>query len=420
MQPLTPGRRRAALIALALGGFGLGLTEFVAVGLLPELARELLPGLYARSTARALSEAGWVITAYGLGVVVGAPTIAILSATVPKRRLVLGLLSISLIGNLTCAVAPTLSVVLLGRFVAGLAHGAYFGAAGLIAATLLDSGSRAKGFAVVLSGLTAANVVGIPMVTWLGQVAGWRTACGAIAGVFGLTMLAVLLAVPVLATGADESVRAELGALRSRQVWIAAAAGAIGFAGFFSVNSYIAPVTTHVTGLSSATVPWVLAAVGLGMTTGNAVGAPVADRYPRGAVLGGFAALASATALFGAVTGTPVGLFLAAFLVGATCLFLAPALQGWLISAAPQAQQMGAALNQSATNTANSVGAVVGGAAIGSGWGYLAPAWAGTVFGAIGFTLAALTFRPRRRGAITLAEPRAVVGSGAPPGITGG
>lgn len=397
MDTTSTGRRVAALAALALGGFGLGLTEFVAVGLLPELAQDLRPVQYAVSPARAVAAVGWVITVYGLGVVVGAPTLAALTTRVPRRRLVLGLLALSLVGNVGCAVAPTFGLVLVARFVAALAHGAYFGAAGLTAARLLPGGSRAKGFAVVLGGLTLANVIGVPVITWLGQLAGWRTACAAIASVFALTIVAVVVAVPPVAADPHGSPRAELRAFRSPQVWLAAAACAIGFAGFFAVNSYVSPVTTQVTGLSPSAVPWVLAAVGVGMTVGTALGGPAADRHLAATVLAGFVGVGAAIALFALLARSPVGLFGGAFLVGAACLFIAPGLQSWLVAAAPDAQLMGAAVNQSATNTANSIGAAVGGAVVAAGWGYLAPAWTGVGLAGVGLLLAAVSFRRQRR-----------------------
>jgi DHA1 family inner membrane transport protein len=398
MDGTAPTRRLPALLTLALGGFGLGLTEFIPVGLLPEVAQGLLPAQYASSPSRALAHAGWLITAYGVGVAVGAPTIAAVTARTPRRRLVLWLVGMFVIGNLVCAWAPTFAVALAGRFVAALAHGAYFGAAGLLAATLLGPGSRARGFAVVLGGLTVANVVGIPATTWLGQLAGWRAAFLAVAVVFVVTMLAVLLTVPPVDAEPGAAPRAELRAFRSPRVWLVAVAAAVGFAGLFSVNSYLAPVTTQVTGLPSSAVPWVLASLGLGMTVGTAAGGPAADRHLHRTVLSGFSAMTVSVALFALVARTPVGLFASAFGVGAACMFVAPALQSWLISAAPGAQLMGAAVNQSATNTANTLGAAVGGAVIASGWGYLAPAWLGAALAGLGLAVAALTLRlPQHR-----------------------
>jgi MFS transporter, DHA1 family, inner membrane transport protein len=399
---LSARRRRAALLALALGGFGLGLTEFVAMGLLPDLAHDLLPEAYARSAPDAVAKAGWLITSYALGVVVGAPTIAALTARWPRRRLVLGLLGLFVIGTVASALAPTFTLVLLGRFVAALAHGAYFGAAGILAATMMGPGNQAKGFATVLAGLTAANVFGVPLITSLGQTAGWRIAYLAVAAVFAVTFLAVLAIVPEVAAAPGGSPRAELAAFRSPQVWLVALVAAVGFGGFFAVNSYIAPVTTHVTGLSEATVPWVLAVMGLGMTVGNAAGGIAADRNLRRSVLLGFTAIIAAVTFFGVAAHHPAGLFIAAFLIGAASLFVGPALQARLISVAPGAQLMGAAVNQSAMNLANSTGAALGGLVIAAGWGYLAPTWIGVALAGGGLALAALSFHlDRRRPAAT-------------------
>ena len=193
---LSPARIRWALLALALGGFGIGSTEFVAMGLLPDIAQDLFPTLYADSPADANATAGWMISAYALGVVVGAPTIAAAAARWPRKRLLLVLLTAFTLGTVASAVLPTFELVLVSRFVAALPHGAYFGIASLVAASLMGPGRRARGVALVLSGLTIANVIGVPAITWLGQNAGWRTAYLAVAAIFALTFLAVLVAVP--------------------------------------------------------------------------------------------------------------------------------------------------------------------------------------------------------------------------------
>jgi DHA1 family inner membrane transport protein len=270
---------------------------------------------------------------------------------------------------------------------------------------MLGPGSQGRGFAIVLSGLTAANVFGVPLITGLGQVAGWRAAYLAVAGVFALTLVAVLATVPPMAAAPGVSPRAELAAFRSRQVWLVALVAAVGFGGFFAVNSYIAPITTHVAGLPPAAVPWVLAVMGLGMTVGNACGGIAADRNLRRTVLFGFTGLIATVALFGLAAGRPVGLFAGAFLVGAASLLLGPALQARLIAVAPGAQLMGAAVNQSATNVANGVGAALGGAVIAAGWGYLASAWIGVALAATGLALAALSFRLYARAAAPAPAP---------------
>jgi len=394
---LTPRRRWTALLALALGGVAIGLTEFVAMGLLPEIARGVMPEAYARSAPDTVARAGWIITAYAMGVVVGAPLIAALTARLPRKRLVLGLLLLFTAGTVASAVAPTFGLVLVARFVAALPHGAYFGAAGLLAASLMGPGNAAKGYAAVLSGLTAANVVGVPLITRLGQAEGWRVAYLAIAVVFLLTLFTVLATVPEVPAAAHASPMAELRALRKPVVWLVAATASIGFAAFFAANSYIAPVTTDVAGLPASTVPWVLVAVGLGMTVGNALGGWYADRDLRRAMLAGFVAVIAAVAFFGLAAATTVGLFVGAFLIGATSLFLGPALQARLITVAPEAQLMGAAVNQSAMNVANSLGAALGGAVITAGLGYRAPAWVGVGLGVAGLGLAAASFAVERR-----------------------
>ncbi|MCG5469276.1 MFS transporter [Micromonospora sp. LAH09] len=397
MIELSRGRRVAALVALALGGVAIGLTEFAAMGLLPDIARGLLPQEYARSSSDAVARAGWTITAYALGVVVGAPLIAALSARLPRKKLVLGLLALFAVGTVASAVAPTFDLVLVARFAAALPHGAYFGAAGLLAATLMGPGNEARGFAIVLSGLTVSNVVGVPLITRLGQVADWRVAYLVIAGVFLLTLLAVLAVVPEVTAAVDGSPAAQLRALRTSQVWLVAATGAVGFAGFFAVNTYIAPVTTDVAGLSTTTVPWVLVAVGLGMTVGNALGGWFADRDLKRSMIIGFVAMTVSIAAFSLVASTRVGLFVGAFLVGATSLYLGPVLQARLITVAPRAQMMGAALNQSAMNIANSLGAALGSVAIAAGLGYLAPARVGVVLAIVGLALGMISFAVGRR-----------------------
>lgn len=383
------------MAALALGGFAVGLTEFTVMGLLPDLATSLLPGDWARSPSQAVARAGWSITAYALGVVTGAPTIAVLTARVPRNRLVVGLLALCAAATALTALAPTFELVVVARFVGGLPHGAYFGAAGMAAASLIGQGSQAKGYAIVLGGLTVATLAGVPLVTALGQATTWRVAYLAIAVLFAAASVATLLTVPTLPRGPGGSPGAELRAFRAPQVWLAALTGTIGFAGFFAVYSYVAPVTTHVAGLGSGAVPWVLAAAGIGMTVGNLLGGVVADRALRAAMLGGFASLIAAVAAFGLFARWPVGLFLGAGAVGGAALFLGPALQARLIEVAPGAQLMGAAVNQSATNLANSIGAALGGLAIASGLGYLAPAWVGVGLGTVGLVLAAIGFRIR-------------------------
>lgn len=388
MNTLTPSRTRLALLALALGGFGIGLTEFVAMGLLPNLAADLLPDTWSVSHERANAQAGWLISAYALGVVVGAPTIAALAARFPRKQLLLACLGVFTLGTIVSALAPTFETVLIARFVAALPHGAYFGIAALVAASLMGPGKRGQGVALVLSGLTIANVIGVPAITFLGQQAGWRVAYFAVAAVFALAFLAVALVVPLQAGDPAATMRRELAALGRSQVWLALFIGAIGFGGFFAVYTYVAPLITNVTGLTAWFVPLGLLALGLGMTIGNFVGGRGADHHVMGTLFVSFAAFALSLAGLALTATNPVAVFVFLFLVGGSAAALSPAIQTRLMDVAGDSQTLAAAINHSSLNIGNSLGAYLGGIAIAAGFGYLAPTWVGLALCVPGVLLA--------------------------------
>ena len=389
---LSPARIRFALLALALGGFGIGSTEFVAMGLLPNLASDLMPGLYSSDTEGAIAQAGWLISAYALGVVVGAPTIAAFAARWPRKKLLLALLTAFTLATLASALLPTFGWVLVARFVAGLPHGAYFGIASLVAAKLMGPGKRARGVAFVLSGLTIANVIGVPSITWLGQVAGWRIAYIAVAAIFALTFVAVALAVPWQPGNPQATMRNELRAFTRLQVWFALAIGAIGFGGFFAAYAYIAPIATDVAGLPAAFVPFVLVVFGLGMTAGNIVGGHMADRSVRRTMYVCFVLLLLALVGLALTASSIAGLFIGAFLVGGFSSALSPTIQTRLMDVARDSQSIAAALNHSALNIGNALGAFLGGLAIAGGLGYVAPIWIGVALTIAGIILAVVSF----------------------------
>ncbi|MGW9632149.1 MFS transporter [Agromyces sp. NPDC055520] len=394
---LSPARVRFALLALALGGFGIGSTEFVAMGLLPNIATDLLPELAAQSPDEANANAGWLISAYALGVVVGAPTIAAAAARWPRKRLLLALITAFTLGTIASAVLPSFELVLVARFVSALPHGAYFGIASLVAASLMGPGKRARGVALVLSGLTIANVIGVPAITWLGQLAGWRIAYLAVAAIFALTFVAVLAAVPWQAGDPGATMKRELRAFGRAQVWFALGIGAVGFGGLFAVYSYVAPLATEVTGLPEALVPVVLVAIGVGMTIGNLAGGRLADWSVRRSMYLFFAALAAALVLLGFTASSPVGLIAGVLLVGAASAALSPTIQARLMDVARDSQSIAAALNHSALNIGNSLGALFGGLAIAGGLGYVAPIWIGLLLTAAGALLAVISFALDRR-----------------------
>lgn len=393
---LTATHRNLALFALALGGFGIGTTEFVSMGLLPQIAAELLPGFQADPEG-GIARAGWLITAYALGVVVGAPATAVLAARMSQRRLVLILLTALAAANLASALMPTFTLTAGARFAAALPHGAYFGVASLLAARLMGPGKQGAGIAVALSGLTVANVLGVPLGTWLGQVAGWRWAYAAVAAIFATTLLLGFRVLPHVAGNSDRNPMRELAAFRNGRLWLMLAVGAIGFGGFFAVYSYIAEVTTRTAGLPAAMVPWVLATLGIGMTIGNLIGGWASDRDLTRTLLVGFGALVAVMALYATTAGNPVLLIACVFGIGAASSSLIPSVQARIIRIAGEAELLGAALNHASFNVGNSLGAWLGGLVIAGGFGYLAPGWVAVGLAATGCVLALVSVRLDRR-----------------------
>lgn len=389
---LSPARIRLALLALALGGFGIGATEFVAMGLLPNLAQDLLPGLYAHSPTAANAQAGWLISAYALGVVVGAPTIAASAARWPRKQLLLALLIAFTLGTALSALLPTFGLVLAARFAAGLPHGAYFAIASLVAGDLMGPGKRGRGVAIVLSGLTIANVIGVPAITWLGQSAGWRVAYLAVAGIFAATFVAVAFVVPFQAGDPEATLRRELRAFGRLQVWFALLIGAVGFGGLFAVYTYVAPLVMEVTGLAAGAVPLVLVVIGVGMTIGNLAGGALADHSVRRTMYGSFAVLLVALLVLALSAQFLAGLLVGVFLIGAAASALSPTIQSRLMDVAHDSQSIAAALNHSALNIGNALGAFLGGVAVAAGLGYVAPVWIGLGLSVLGVLLAVVTF----------------------------
>ncbi|MEU2091778.1 MFS transporter [Nocardia beijingensis] len=376
------------MLALALGGFGIGTTEFVTMGLLPDIA-----------SAVHVSEptAGHAVSAYALGVVIGAPLIAALCARVPRKRLLVALMVAFTVGNAATVLAPSFGTLVIARFVSGLPHGAYFGVASLAAATLAPAGQRAKAVAAVMLGLSAANVVGVPAATWLGQHLGWRDAFVVVALIGVTTVAALLRFVPELTGITMTNPMTELGALRRPQVLLTLLVGAVGFGGMFAVYTYIATTLTDVAGMRTGAVPLVLMLFGVGMVIGNIVGGVLADRGVDRAV--GLSMIAMTVILGGFVAAAhnPYTAAFGALLVGASGAALAPGLQTRLMDVAADAQTLAAALNHAALNIANAAGAWLGGLVIAAGLGYTAPAVVGAALAATGVVLFALTVWTARR-----------------------
>ncbi|MDT5196528.1 MAG: transporter, family, inner rane transport protein [Mycobacterium sp.] len=376
-----PTIRWLAVLALAIGGFGIGTTEFVAMGLLPDIAASL-----------GVSEptAGHVISAYALGVVIGAPLIASLTARVPRKTLLLGLMTLFTLGNLASVVAPTYGTLMAARFVAGVPHGAFFGIAALVAAHLMGPQNRAKAVAHVLTGLTVATVLGVPVASWLGQHFGWRSAFGLVVVVGLVTLTAIWFWLPNMRSMHVTSPLTELGALKRVQVWLALLVGMVGFGGMFAVYTYISTTLTDVAGLPRALIPVALMVFGLGMVVGNLVGGRMADVSVLRGLYVSISALGVVLALFVLASHNPWTAMAGLFLIGAAGSAIGPALQTRLMDVAHDAQTLAAALNHSALNVANAAGALIGGMVIAAGYGYTAPAAAGALLAVAG--LVVLTF----------------------------
>ncbi|MGN7779477.1 MFS transporter [Mycolicibacterium sp. 22603] len=387
-----PTVRALAVLALALGGFGIGTTEFVAMGLLPDIAAGF-----------GVSEptAGHVISAYALGVVIGAPTIAALTARVPRRALLLSLMAVFTLGNLASALAPSYATLVIARFVAGLPHGAFFGIAALAAAHLMGPRNRAKAVAYVLSGLTVATVLGVPLASWLGQAFGWRSAFALVVLIGLITLTALWFWLPAqLRTMHVTSPLTELGALRRPQVWLAVMVGMIGFGGMFAVYTYISTTMTDVAGLPRTLVPLALMVFGLGMVVGNLVGGRLADVSVVRALYLSLGSLSVVLLMFVAAAHNPWTALPVLFLIGTAGSAVGPALQTRLMDVAHDAQTLAAALNHSALNIGNAAGAWVGGLVIAAGLGYTAPAAAGSILAMCGLlvlTVSVMLGRATRR-----------------------
>ena len=384
-----------SLTALALGGFGIGTTEFASMGLLPDVAHDF---------DVSVPTAGHAISAYALGVVVGAPLFAVLAARLPRKGLLLFLAAAIGVGNLLSALAPTLPTFVGARFLSGLPHGAYFGFAAVVAASLVPPGRRARAVASTMTGLTVANIVGVPLTTLLGQALGWRSAYVVVVVIAALTVLAVEVSVPRV--GADgSSPRRELTALRRPLVWLTLLIGAVGFGGFFAVYSYIAVTLTEVSGYTDAQVPIVLALLGVGMTVGTVAGGHLADwSVLRALVIG--PVLTVATLLLFTVTAHGVVMAAGtATTLGIVMSMSLPAITARLLDVAGDGKALAVTLNHSALNMANALGAWLGGVVIAAGWGYTSPAVVGAGLAVVGLAVLGASVLVERRARRPVLEP---------------
>ena len=369
-----------ALLALAISAFGIGTTEFVIMGLLPEVA-----SAYGVS----IPAAGHLITGYALGVVIGAPLLSALATKLPRKAMLVGLMALFTAGNLASAFAPTFDLLLLSRVVAALPHGAFFGVGAVVATELARPERRARAMSLMFAGLTIANIVGVPLSTMLGQHLGWRATFVAVAGIGALAMAALAALVPAMERSTGVSLRTEARTFRSPQVWLSLAVVTFGFGGTFAVYSYIAPTMRHVAGFGPSMVTVLLALYGLGLTVGNLLGGYVADRRPlMPGIYAGLAGLIAVLVAFTLTVHVQVLAALTVFALGAAGFVAVPMVQTRIMDKAHGAPTLAAAAIQSASNIANALGAYLGGMVIGAGLGYTSVDWVGATLAASGLALA--------------------------------
>jgi DHA1 family inner membrane transport protein len=386
--PPSTARVVVAVVALALGGFAIGTTEFVTMGVLPDIAD---------GVGVDIPTAGHAISFYAIGVVVGAPVIAALSARLPRRALLVGLMTAFLVGNGLTAIAPGYRTLLVARFLSGLPHGAYFGVASLVAASLVAEHLRGRAVSSVMLGLAAAMLTGVPAATWLGQQLGWRSAYWTVVVLAAITVAAVLAVVPSSPGRLEATVRGELGALRRPQVILTLLVGVVGFGGVFALYSYIAPLVTDVAELSRGILPWVLLVYGAGGIIGTALGGRLADLALFPSLVATLVLLGVLLVVIALISPWAPGLLVGVFFVSAAASVLAICLQMRLMETAGEAQMLGAALNHSALNIANALGAWLGGLVIAAGLGYRAPSIVGAGLAAAGLLPLAVSAALRSR-----------------------
>ncbi|WP_245760534.1 MFS transporter [Micrococcus terreus] len=378
----------AGVLALSMGGFAIGTTEFAIMGLLPQAVEDLGVDLPA---------GGVLISAYALGVVVGAPLLAAGMARVDRRTSALWLMALFVVGHAISLWAPTYESMLVARFISGLPHGAYFSAAALAAAHLAGPARRGQAIAWVMAGLSVANLLGVPLATWLGQELGWRSMF-VVTGVFGLaTVLAVAVCVPTIPAPEGTSIRRELGGMASPALWKAVAVGIVGFAGMFALYTYIVPVMVEVGGMPLSLAPLVMGFYGVGMVVGTLLGGSWADRSAVRTLQWSLGLVAVSLAAF-SLAAPWWWLSLIPLMAAAICASaLVPSLQVLLVDSAPQSPQLAGALNHSALNLANAAGAWVGAAVIAGGATLQVPAAAGAVLAFLGLALSWILLRRTNR-----------------------
>jgi DHA1 family inner membrane transport protein len=377
-----------ALFALAISAFGIGTTEFIINGLLPDLAADF---------GVTIPAAGLLVSGYALGVAVGGPPLTMLGGRLSRKTMLLWLMVLFIAGNLLSALAPSYGVLMTGRFLAAFAHGAYFGVGSVVAAGLVAPQKRASAIALMFTGLTLANVLGVPLGTWIGQAFGWRATFWVVVAIGVAGLVGVLTLVPRQPRPEGFGVLRELATFRKASVWLALAMTVFGFAPVFAVITFISPIMTGVGGFSPGTVPVVMALFGVGMVAGNLIGGKLADRALMPSIYGSVGLLTLLAVVVALVAGDQVAFVVAITVFGLAAFATVSPLQTRVLDAATGAPTLASAANIGAFNLGNAIGSFAAGLTIDAGLGYTAPAWTAALLGLVGLLAAGLAGLQARR-----------------------
>jgi len=395
----TPGRdsdvsrdvrsSRLAIAALEVGTFAIGTTEFVIAGVLPQVAD---------SFDVSIPHAGLLVSGYALGVVVGAPSVTAAVASLPRKPVLVALLGLFVIGNLISALADSFALMMIGRIIAALCHGAFIGVASIVVARLVDPGRQARAIAALLTGLTVANVAGVPLGTLLGQRFGWRWTFWAITALGALAIAATAVFLPGARAGSGAGVRSELGAFRRPQVWLGLVMTALGFGAVYAPFTYVAPLMTDVAGFAASALTWLLVLFGGGLVVGNFIGARAADRSIRLTIATLLVLLTGILVLFHWTSHRPVTATLTLVLLGIVGYATVPAFTSRVISSAGETSNnaMASSATVAAFNLGNATGAYLGGRVVVEGFGYAATPLVGAGMAACAVAVAVAAFTMRQ------------------------
>ncbi|MFF1447076.1 MFS transporter [Streptomyces sp. NPDC058274] len=396
-----------ALLALAVGAFGIGTTEFVMMGLLPDVADDLHVSIPV---------AGHLVSAYALGVVIGAPLLAAVTARLSRRKVLIALMGLFVLGNALSAFAPDYHWLLAARFLSGLPHGAFFGVGAVVATNLVAPERKARSVSLMFLGLTVANIAGVPVATLMGQHLGWRATFLGVSAIGVAAIAALALLIPHDHTHAPAGgLRGELAALRSLPVWLALGTTVAGFGALFSAYSYITPMLTDAAGYADGSVTLLLALFGVGATAGNLLGGRLADHSLRGTLFGGLVSLVVVLALFPVLMTAQWSAAVGVTLLGMAAFITGSPLQLMVMEKAAAAPSLASSANQAAFNLANAGGAWIGGLALAAGFGATSPAVAGAVLAVLGIAVAGTAYVvDRRRAAGLTATPGRLIATHVP------